>query len=117
MKLSGETLLLAPDVESPEDAFVKRGIYNGLRAIGWEGDVLNEDEDALLKRLRPREGSGVRDGLSLTRKQAGAALAGLLRNQTVVQRYDCVGDEDKLAWDAIPRIQDFLARDIRVANG
>ena len=116
MKISGETLLFAPDVESPEDACIKRGIQNGLRAKGWQGEALSEIDKQVADKVKLPEGSELRPGLSLTRLQAGAALAALQRNQTVQVRYDCVGDEDRLAWLAIPELQAFLGRGSQVAN-
>lgn len=117
MDLSGESLLLAPDINSQEDASIKRGIYYGLLVKGWDGgDALSPAEEAVAAKLEPVKGSRIRDGVSLSCSQAEAALAALKRNQEFLRRSGYFGSDDMVAWQAIPEIEAFVTRQDGVAS-
>jgi hypothetical protein len=110
MDTSGEFVTLAPPMMSQRDLLIRRGVRYGLLVKRWQSEKLTPAESALLGKVTP-QGSTMEAGpLIMAPEEAAIALAALERNKVFLKRSDSWGDDDIIAWGAIPEISDFVIR-------
>jgi hypothetical protein len=107
MDTTGETLSLE---YNQFDDLVKKGINYGLLIKTFRGEELTSEEESLKEKLTQTGSNRMKERVSLVPEEAALALVSLERNKELLERTDSWGDDDRIAWTAIPEIGEFVTR-------